>query len=245
MDSRFWTAGEFMIALLRQPEWQAVAISLKIAAGVVVCSAGPGVLLGWLLARKQFPGKALLNGAIHLPLVLPPVVTGYLLLVGFGRHGILGRWLEQWFGARLVFTTAGATLAAAIVAFPLLVRSVRLSMERVDPNLERASRSLGVGAVRTFFRVTLPLALPGILAGLVLAFARSLGEFGATITFAGNIAGETRGLPLAIFTELQRVEGDAAVWRLVTISVVLSMVAMLASELLARRVRRNVGGRES
>jgi molybdate transport system permease protein len=235
-----------MIALLATAEpldpgaLEAVWLSLRVALGCVLAIAAPGVAVGWLLARKQFPLKALLDGLIHMPLVLPPVVTGYVLLSVLGRRGPGGAWLERLAGTQLAFTTAGAVLASAIMAFPLMVRSVRLAIELVDPGLEQASLTLGVGPVRTFFRVTLPLAAPGVLAGLVLAFARSLGEFGATITFAGNIAGRTRTIPLAIFSRLQVPGSERQVLYLATISVTLSLAALVGSELLARRMRRQM-----
>ena len=230
------------MAVLTGSEVEALVISLKVAVGAVVVSAAPGVACGWLLARRDFPGKTLLDGLVHLPLVLPPVVTGYVLLLLLGRHGLLGGWLESALGVRLVFTTTGAMIAATVVAFPLLVRAVRLSMELIDPGLEEAARSLGAGPARTFLSVTLPLALPGVLAGLVLVFARSLGEFGATIAFAGNVAGRTRSLPLEIYTSLQRVGGETEVGRLVAISAALSLGALIVSELLARRLQRRPGG---
>ncbi len=204
----------------------------------VLRSQPPAVLLGWLLARSAFPGKVLLDGICHLPLVLPPVVTGYLLLVLFGRRGVLGGFLEQGLGLQVAFTWKGAVLAAAVVGFPLMLRSVRLAIEEVDPRLERAARTLGAGRVRAFFSVTLRLASPGLLVGALLSFARSLGEFGATITFVSNIAGETRTLPLAIFTYLSQPDGEASVVRLAVFSVLLSLAALLASEGVARRMRR-------
>ena len=219
-------------------EWAALWLSLQVAAWCVVLLAVPGVAVGWLLARREFPGKALFDALVHLPLVLPPVVVGYLLLVTFGRRGWLGAWLHDVLGVEIAFTWMAAVLASAVVAFPLMVRAVRLSMELSDRGLEQTARTLGAGPWRTFATITLPLALPGILAGVTLAFARSLGEFGATITFAGNVAGQTQTLPLAVYTYTQSVGGDAPAIRLVIVSVVLSLIALVASETLARRVKR-------
>ena len=191
--------------------------------------------LAWLLARRTFPGKLLLDALIHLPLVIPPVVTGWLLLLAFGRNGPVGAFLEQAFGVGLVFRWTGAALAAGVMALPLMVRAMRLSIEAVDRRLVEAARSLGAGRWRAFRTITLPLSLPGILAGMVLGFARSVGEFGATITFAANIPGETRTLPLAIYTLLQTPGGELAVTRLAIVSVLLSFAALVASEWLVRR----------
>lgn len=191
--------------------------------------------IAWLLARVRFPGKILLDALVHLPLVLPPVVTGWLLLLAFGANGPAGRFLSETFGLTFMFRWTGAALAAAIMALPLMVRAMRLSIEAVDRRLEGAARTLGAGPWRTFFAITLPLTLPGILAALVLGFARSIGEFGATITFVSNIPGETQTLPLAIYAALQVPGGEADVARLATISVLLSLAALVASEWLARR----------
>ena len=191
--------------------------------------------LAWLLARRTFPGKLLLDALIHLPLVIPPVVTGWLLLLAFGRNGPVGAFLEQAFGVGLVFRWTGAALAAGVMALPLMVRAMRLSIEAVDRRLVEAARSLGAGRWRAFRTIALPLSLPGILAGMVLGFARSVGEFGATITFAANIPGETRTLPLAIYTLLQTPGGELAVTRLAIVSVLLSFAALVASEWLVRR----------
>jgi molybdate transport system permease protein len=191
--------------------------------------------LAYLLARARFPGRILLDAIVHLPLVLPPVVTGWLLLIAFGRTGPAGAFLERWFGLTLMFRWTGAALAAAVMALPLMVRAMRLSIEAVDPKLEGAARTLGAGRWRTFLTITLPLSLPGILAGLVLGFARSIGEFGATISFVSNIPGQTRTLPIAIYTALQIPGGESAVFRLAIVSVVLSLGALVASEWLVRR----------
>ncbi len=224
--------------MLNAEEWAVLTLSLKVGIFCVLISLPPAVLLGWALARAAFRGKVILDGLCHLPLVLPPVVTGYLLLVLFGRRGMLGGFLEGTLGFQLAFAWKGAVLASAVVGFPLMLRAVRLAIEGVDPRLERAARTLGAGPLRAFWTVTLRLASPGLLAGSLLTFARSLGEFGATITFVSNIAGETRTLPLAIFTYLNQPEGEAAAARLAAISVVLSFAALMASEGVARRMRR-------
>jgi molybdate transport system permease protein len=216
-------------------ELEAFRLSLWVSGWAVAGSLPPGILLAWILARLRFPGKSLVDGLVHLPLVLPPVAIGYLLLVLLGRKGIIGGWLYETLGITLAFTWKGAALAAAVMAFPLLVRAVRLSLEGVDQKLEYAARTLGAGPVRVFFTVTLPLITPGIITGLILAFARSLGEFGATITFVSNIRGETQTLPLALYTLTQVPGGELGAMRLCLISVSTSMVALLASELLARR----------
>lgn len=218
-------------------EWQAVRLSLQVAAWATLLSLPPGIWVAHLLARGQFPGRSVLNALVHLPLILPPVVTGYLLLWAFGTQGPVGAVLEQ-FGLVLAFRWTGAVLAAAVMAFPLLVRAIRLSIEAVDPRLEQAGASLGASPLAVFATVTLPLALPGILAGMVLAFAKSMGEFGATITFVSNIPGQTQTLPTAVYAFLQVPGGEASALRLVVISVVISMVALLGSEFLARRVSR-------
>jgi molybdate transport system permease protein len=201
-----------------------------------------GVLVGFALARWQFRGRQLLNGLVHLPLILPPVVTGYLLLIAFGRQGPVGAWLDQLFGVVLAFRWTGAVLAAAIMAFPLMVRAIRLAIEAVDPRLEEAAETLGAPRLWVFATVTLPLILPGIIAGAILAFAKAMGEFGATITFVSNIPGQTQTLPSAIYTFLQVPGGDGSALRLVLVSVGVAMLALLASELLARRAMRRVGG---
>ncbi|MAD20366.1 MAG: molybdate ABC transporter permease subunit [Planctomycetaceae bacterium] len=223
-------------------EWSAILLSLKVAVVAVLVMLPPGVACGWLLARRRFPGRSVLDAAIHLPLVLPPVVVGYLLLLSIGRRGWLGGWLFEHFGMDLAFTWKAAAIASTVMGFPLLVRAVRLAIVAVDPRLESAAATLGAGPVRVFLTVTLPLAVPGVLAGIVLAFARSLGEFGATIMVAGNIEGVTRTIPLAIYTEVQTPGGDAGAMRLVLIAIVVSFAALLASELLSRRIARRSGG---
>ncbi len=225
---------------LSPTEWTAVWLSLKVALGVAVVTAIPAVALGWLLARRDFRGKVAIESLIHAPLVMPPVVTGYLLLVLFGRNGWIGQPLNEWFGIHLVFTWQGAVLAAAIVALPLAVRSVRLAISLVDGRLEEAAQTLGYHPIRVFFKITLPLAWPGILGGILLAFSRSLGEFGATITFAGNIEGSTQTLPLAIYSSLQVPGEEPAAMRLVIYSLILCFASLLVSEWLTRRVKKRM-----
>ena len=226
---------------LSPQEWQAVALSLKVAAWATVLSLPAGIWVAHLLARGRFPGRSVLNAVVHLPLILPPVVTGYLLLLAFGREGPVGGLLEDM-GLVLAFRWTGAVLAAAVMAFPLMVRAIRLSIEAVDPGLEQAGATLGASPIWVFLTVTLPLALPGIIAGIILAFAKAMGEFGATITFVANIPGQTQTLPTAIHAFLQLPGGEASAMRLVVISVVISVSALVISELLARRVSRRVAG---
>ena len=216
-------------------EWAVVALSLKVSVLAVALTIPVSYALAWLLARRRFPGRILLDAAVHLPLVLPPVVTGWVLLLLFGRTGPLGHWLEETTGLVLVFRWTGAALAAAVMALPLMVRAMRLSIEAVDRKLVGAARTLGATPWRAFLTITLPLSLPGVMAGTMLGFARSLGEFGATITFASNIAGETRTLPLAIYSGLQMSGAEVQVARLSVISIVLSIAALIISELLVRR----------
>lgn len=219
-------------------EWLAVATSLQVAARALAFTLPLALLLAWLLSQYRFPGRALFDALVHAPLVLPPVVVGYLLLLTFGVQAPLGRWLDEALGLRLVFTTNGAALAAGIVALPIMVRTIRLSLEAIDPRLERAARSLGAGPFDCFWSVTLPLALPGILAAALLGFALCLGEFGAVITFAANVPGETQTLALAIYGALQTPGGELVALRLATISVLLAVSALLAAEWLGRRARR-------
>ena len=226
--------------LLTAEEWTALTLSLRIAFWATAASLVPGILMALVLARGRFPGHGLLNALVHLPLVLPPVVTGWLLLVSFGRRGPAGQALEACCGIVLSFRWTGAALAAAVMAFPLLVRAVRLSIEAVDRGLEEAGGTLGASPALVFLTVTLPLAWPGVLAGAVLAFAKALGEFGATITFVSSIPGETQTLPIAIYSALQVPGGEAAALRLSVIAVALSLGALVASEALARRSRRHV-----
>ncbi|HKX88621.1 MAG TPA: molybdate ABC transporter permease subunit [Sphingopyxis sp.] len=221
--------------MLSAEEWGIVALSLKVGGVAVLVTLPVAFALAWVLARYRFPGRVALDALVHLPLVLPPVVTGWLLLIAFGPLGPVGRWLESWFGMTLMFRWTGAALAAAIMALPLMVRAMRLSIEGIDRRLEGAARTLGAGRWHAFRTISLPLALPGILAALVLGFARSIGEFGATITFVSNIPGETRTLPLAIYSALQVPGGEATVTRLALLSVALSFAALILSEWLVRR----------
>jgi molybdate transport system permease protein len=221
---------------------EAIRLSLRVATIGTLASLPVGALAAYALARWRFPGKILFDGFVHLPLVLPPVVTGYLLLILFGRRGPIGAFLESTFGIVFSFRWTGAALAAAVMGFPLLVRAIRLSFEATDRRLEDAARTLGANAPFVFLTVTLPLALPGILAGLVLAFAKALGEFGATITFVSNIPGETRTLPTAIYTYTQVPGGDANAARLAAVAVVLSLAALVVSEFLSRRITARIAG---
>ena len=223
-------------------ELEALSLSLRVALWAVLVSLPLGLATAWLLARHEFIGKTLLNGLVHLPLVVPPVAVGYLLMVLLGRRGPLGAWLYDSFGITLIFTWQGAAVASAVMAFPLMVRSIRLSLEAIDDRLETAARTLGAARARVFATITLPLAAPGILTGVVLAFARSLGEFGATITFVSNIAGETRTLPIALYTLIQSPGGEAGAARLMAISLALAILALLASEFLARRISARLHG---
>ena len=225
---------------LAPDEARALVLSVKVASVATLCSLPLGLAVAWLLARRRFPGHALLDGLVHLPLILPPVVTGYLLLLGFGRRGVFGAWLAE-IGIVFSFRWTGAALACAVMGFPLMVRAMRLSIEAVDRKLEQAAGTLGAAPPLVFLLVTLPLSLPGCLAGAVLAFAKAMGEFGATITFVSNIPGETQTLPSAIYTLTQVPGGEGAALRLTLVSVAVSMLALLASELLARRMRRRLG----
>ncbi|ADU68477.1 molybdate ABC transporter permease subunit [Pantoea sp. At-9b] len=227
--------------ILSDPEWQAVFLSLKVSTVAVLCSLPLGILMAWILARCQFPGKTLLDSVIHLPLVLPPVVVGYLLLIALGRRGFIGAWLYDWFGFSFAFSWRGAVVAAAVIAFPLMVRAIRLALEAVDTKLEQAARTLGAGRWRVFFTITLPLTFPGIIVGTVLAFARSLGEFGATITFVSNIPGETRTIPSAMFTLIETPGAENAAARLCAVAILLALLSLVASELLARWGRKRLG----
>ncbi|SMF94260.1 molybdate transport system permease protein [Methylomagnum ishizawai] len=230
------------MSTLTPEELSALWLSLKVSLCAVLAILPPGIGLGWLLARRRFPGKALIEAALQLPMVLPPVVTGYVLLLLFGRRGWLGPWLKDTFGLSVAFSWKGAAIAAAVMSFPLMVRSVRLSMSLIEPRLEQAASTLGAGPAGVFLTVTLPLALPGILTGAILGFARSLGEFGATITFVGNIEGETRTLPLALYTYTQTPDGDGPALRLVLISVATAFAALIGSEILTRRAERRLNG---
>ena len=230
---------------LTADEWQIVVLSLRVSLVAMACCLPVAFALAWVLARRRFAGMILLDAAVHLPLVLPPVVTGWLLLIGFGAHGPIGRLLAGTLGLSFVFRWTGAALASAVMALPLMVRAIRLSLEAIDTRLEDAARTLGAGPWRCFATITLPLAMPGLLAALVLGFARSIGEFGATITFVASIPGETETLPLAIFAALQTPGGDNEVVRLAVIAVLLSLVSLIASEVLMRRGAAALGGRPS
>ena len=228
---------------LTTAEWIALTLSLKVALTGVAVSLPFGFAIAWLLARKTFPGKLLLDGMVHLPLVVPPVATGYLLLVLLGINGPLGSWLNTQFGIRLVFTWQGAAIVAAVMGFPLLVRALRLSIEAIDIGLVQAARTLGASPFRVFMTIILPLVSPGLIAGSLLAFSRALGEFGATIAFVGNLPGETQTLPLALYSALQSPGGEEMGYRLVGLSVLLAIATLAASELLGRWVRRRLTGK--
>jgi molybdate transport system permease protein len=223
-------------SLLTPEEWQAVRLSLDVATRSVAASLLPAIAVAWVLVRCRFPGRALLDAMVHLPLVVPPVVVGWGLLMLFGVRGPIGAPLHEWFGIRLVFTTDGAALATAVMSFPLIVRAIRLGLEHVDPGLEAAARTLGAGPLDRFLTVTLPLMAPGILAGAVTAFAAGLGEFGAVITFASNIPGETQTLPLAIYSATQMPGGEATAARLAIVSFTLALSGLMLAELIARRM---------
>ena len=228
---------------LTPEEWTAILLSLKVAGVATLASLPVGILVAHVLARREFPGKALLDGVVHLPLILPPVVTGYLLLLTFGRKAPVGAFLADHLGLVFSFRWTGAALAAAVMGFPLMVRAMRLSFEAVDARLEAAAGTLGAPPAAVFASVTLPLALPGILAGTVLGFAKSMGEFGATITFVSNIPGETQTLPTAIYSLLQTPGGEAGAATLTLIAIAIAFAALVASEMLARRARRQIGRR--
>jgi molybdate transport system permease protein len=226
---------------LSDEEWTAVRLTLEVAARAVGFGLPLAVLMAWALVRTSFPGRGLVNALVHLPLVLPPVVTGWLLLIVFGIRGPVGSLLNDWFGIRLVFTTAGAALACAVMTFPVMVRSIRLSLEAADPGLEQAARTLGAGRLDRLLTVTLPLASPGILVGGVVAYATCLGEFGAVITFAANIPGQTQTLPLAIYAALQVPGGEAKAAELSMVSLTLALVGLLLSEWLGKRLKLALG----
>ena len=226
--------------MLAPEEWVIIGLSLKVGAVAMLVTLPIAFALAWALARWRFPGKILLDAIVHLPLVVPPVVTGWLLLLAFAPNGPIGGWLMDWFGVSVLFRWTGAAIAAGVMALPLMVRAMRLSIEAVDRRLEGAARTLGAGPGRVFRTITLPLSLPGVIAGAVLGFARALGEFGATITFVSNVPGETETLPLAIYAALQTPDGEAMVLRLAAISVLLSLAALIASELIARRAGRGL-----
>jgi molybdate transport system permease protein len=226
---------------LSPAELDALRLSLEVAARSVLLSLPFAIVIAWFLTRGRFPGRSLLDAFVHLPLVLPPVAVGYVLLLLFGSHGPIGGWLLERFGIRLAFTTAGAALATAVMAFPLMVRSIRLSLENIDPGLEAAARTLGAKPFDRFLTITLPLMLPGVIAGVVTAFAAGLGEFGAVITFAANVPGVTRTLPLALYTAIQSPGGDDPALRLAVMSFVLGLIGLLLAEMFSRRARRWIG----
>ena len=223
-------------------EWQAVRLSVWVSLWATAASLPIGIFIAYALARWSFPGKQVLNGIVHLPLIIPPVVTGYLLLITFGRRGTVGQFLDEWFGIVLSFRWTGAAVAAAVMAFPLMVRAIRLAIEAVDLKLEAAASTLGASRPWVFLTVTLPLILPGIIAGAILAFAKAIGEFGATITFVSNIPGQTQTVPSAIYAFLQVPGGEGAAARLVIVAIVIAMAALILSEFVARRVARMVAG---
>lgn len=235
-----WTDG--MTDWLSPAEWQAVGLSLRVSFWATLVSLPLGLCVAYALARWTFPGKQLLNGLVHLPLILPPVVTGYLLLITFGRRGYVGQFLDEWFGIVVAFRWTGAALAAGVMAFPLMVRAIRLAIEAVDPKLEQAAGTLGASRGWVFLTVTLPLCLPGIVAGSILAFAKAMGEFGATITFVSNIPGQTQTLPSAIYTFLQVPGGQEDAARLVAVAIAVAMGALLLSEWVGRSVARRISG---
>lgn len=227
---------------LTPDEWRAVALSLRVSFWATLVSLPLGIAVAYVLARYRFWGRQLLNGLVHLPLILPPVVTGYLLLLTFGRKGAVGAFLDQTFGLVFAFRWTGAALAAAVMAFPLMVRAIRMAIEAVDPRLEAAAGTLGASRPWVFVTVTLPLILPGIVAGAILGFAKAMGEFGATITFVANIPGQTQTLPSAIYAYLQVPGGDAAAFRLVLVAIAIAMLALLLSEWVGRSVARRIAG---
>jgi molybdate transport system permease protein len=232
-----------MFDALSPEEWRAVALSLRVSFWATLLSLPLGIFVAYALARWEFWGKQVLNGLVHLPLILPPVVTGYLLLLTFGRKGYVGQFLDEWFGIVLAFRWTGAVLAAAVMAFPLMVRAIRLAIEAVDPKLEEAASTLGAPRLWVFATVTLPLILPGIVAGAILAFAKAMGEFGATITFVSNIPGQTQTLPSAIYAFLQVPGGDGQAFRLVVVAIVVAMVALLLAEWVSRAIAKRIAGR--
>lgn len=223
-------------------EWTAILLSLRVALVATLVATPAGIAVAWLLARREFRGKPFVDALVHLPLVLPPVVTGYLLLLTFGRRGMVGAWLADHLGIVFAFRWTGAALACGIMSFPLLVRPIRLSIEAVDLRLEQAASTLGAAPWRVFASVTLPLALPGVLAGMVLGFAKAIGEFGATITFVSSIPGETQTISSAIYLLIQTPDGDAAAMRLVVVSILIATGALIASEFFARRATRRLHG---
>ncbi len=227
--------------MLTSSELEALLLTLTVAARAVAFGLPLAIAMAWILARGRFPGRTLLDALVHLPMVLPPVVVGWLLLLVFGVRGPIGAWLQNWFSVRLVFTAQGAALACAVMAFPLMVRAVRLSLEAVDPGLEEAARTLGAGAWDRFATITLPLAAPGVVVGAIIGFAACLGEFGAVITFAANIPGQTQTLPLAIYAALQSPGGEDVAARLSLVSIGLALIGLLAADVIGRRLRARIG----
>ena len=227
--------------VLSHAEIEALTLSVKVATFCTLLICIPAIAVAWLLAKKTFIGKSLLDGLVHIPLILPPVVPGFLLLILLGNQGLIGKWLHETFGITIAFTWMGAVIASAVMAFPLMVRSTRQAISQVDSKLETAAQSLGASPLKVFFSVTLPLAIPGVITGLILAFSRSLGEFGATITFVGNIEGETRTLPLAIYSFTQTPNGDLAAMRLVLLSVLIALAAIVLSNHLERKAAKKMG----
>ncbi len=229
------------ITLLSDYELTALLLSLKVAGYAVLWLLPIGLCIGWLLARKEFVGKSALDSLVHLPLVLPPVVVGYLLLISMGKQGAIGQWLDAWFGISFSFSWRGAVLACVVIALPLMVRSIRLSLESVDPKLEQAARTLGASPLKVFATITLPLTLPGVITGVMLSFARSLGEFGATISFVSNIPGETQTIPLAMYNFLETPGAEMEAARLCIISIVIALLSLFISEWVSRRMKRKLG----
>lgn len=227
--------------MLSHAEIEALTLSVKVATFCTLLICIPAIAIAWLLAKKAFIGKSLLDGLVHIPLILPPVVPGFLLLILLGNQGLIGKWLHETLGITIAFTWMGAVIASAVMAFPLMVRSTRQAISQVDSKLEIAAQSLGASPLKVFFSVTLPLAIPGVITGLILAFSRSLGEFGATITFVGNIEGETRTLPLAIYSFTQTPNGDLAAMRLVLLSVLIALAAIVLSNHLERKAAKKMG----
>ncbi len=221
-----------------QPELNAIYLSLKVATIAILFALPVAIFIAWILSRKQFWGKQLLNGIVHLPLVLPPVVIGYLLLIVMAKRGAIGQYLWEWFGFSFSFSWRGAVLASAVMAFPLMVRSIKQAFDAIDPKLEQAARTLGASPLKVFFTLNLPLSFSGVIAGAVLGFARSLGEFGATITFVSNIPNQTQTIPAALFTFIETTDGELAAARLCAIAIVISLIALSASEWLAERQKR-------
>lgn len=231
--------------MLTESEWQVLSLSAQVGACATLLCAVPGIFFGWLLARKEFFAKPALEAILFMPMVLPPTVPGYLLLVVFGSQGVAGQWLKNNFGIELAFNWKGAVLAAAIIAFPLMVQAAKLSVQMIDRRLETAASTLGANPFKVWYSVTLPLMLPGILIGAIMVFSRSLGEFGATITFVGNIAGETRTLPLAIYSATHQIDGDAMALRLIVICLSLAFFSLLLNNLLTRRAENWLGVRRA